>query len=69
MVETFKINIHNADEAHSISRLILEHFPDSCIDFDLDGCDRIFQIDSKENIKENIKELLHAIGFKCNELL
>lgn len=45
MVEVFKTNIDNAEQADSIKNIILEHFPYYKINFDLGDCDKILRVE------------------------
>lgn len=47
MVEVFKTNVQEEDEAKQIIQYLLEHFPESKINFDLDDCDKILRIESE----------------------
>ena len=46
MVEVFKTNVQEADESDKIILKLLEHFPDSQINFDLDDCDKILRFEA-----------------------
>jgi len=68
MVEVFKTNIIKKNEAKTISKLLKEHFPDCRVDFDLEDTDKILRIESKDNIKDNVRELIQLKGYYCEGL-
>ena len=47
MVEVFKTNIETAEEAKQIGKHLLEFFPHSQINFDLEDCDKILRVDGQ----------------------
>lgn len=69
-VEVFKTSVEEAEEAALIIALLLDHFPDCKVNFDLDDCDRILRIESHNGMLPDmeIKRLLSDYGYFC-ELL
>jgi len=72
MVEVFKTNVQEIEATELLIEKLLEHFPDSRINFDLEDCDRILRIEEK-NIpsticSNKIMELVQSSGYEC-ELL
>ncbi len=44
MVEVFKTNVEEVSDASKIVTILLQYFPDSTINFDLDDCDKVLRI-------------------------
>ena len=68
MVEVFKTNIEESAQAKKLVDLLLEHFPDNKINFDLHDCDKILRIEGKSFRTEKIMTLVIENGFSCNIL-
>jgi hypothetical protein len=47
MILIYKTTVQNRDEADSITELILNEIPSCDISFDLDDCDHVLRIESK----------------------
>ena len=45
MIEVFKTNVPEVCVAQNIIALLLEHFPESKINFDLHDCDKILRFE------------------------
>ncbi|MEP6929298.1 MAG: hypothetical protein ABI850_04765 [Flavobacterium sp.] len=69
MIEVFKTNVQEMEQSKMIVMKLLEHFPNSVINFDLDDCDKILRIHSVSISKKRIIELLNSYGFHCEVLL
>lgn len=69
MVEVFKTNVQEAGQSKIIIAQLLEHFPNSIINFDLEDCDKILQIHTSEISNNRIIELLNSYGYQCEVLL
>jgi hypothetical protein len=67
MIEVFKTNIMNDEEAQKITRLILSRFPQATISFDLTDCDRILRVQGSVSASE-IVTLMHAHQVECEVL-
>ena len=68
MVEVFKTNVQEV--AHSIKMIdkLLEHFPVSKINFDLEDCDKILRVEGEHVLPEKIIEVLKSNGYNCRVL-
>lgn len=69
MIEVFKTNVQEAAHSEMIIGRLLEHFPNSVINFDLEDCDKILRIHASEISNHKIIELLNLHGFQCEVLL
>ncbi|HEV8506042.1 MAG TPA: hypothetical protein VGQ53_11600 [Chitinophagaceae bacterium] len=68
MIEVFKTNVEETVQAKKIVDLLLEHFPDNKINFDLHDCDKILRVEGKSFCAEKIMTLVTENGFRCNIL-
>ncbi|KAA2240896.1 hypothetical protein F0L74_19565 [Chitinophaga agrisoli] len=68
MVEVFKTNVEHATQATQLVALLLQHFPDSRVNFDLEDCDRILRIEGQHFIAEKVQLLVNGRGFSCEAL-
>ncbi|MDA6072562.1 hypothetical protein NJT12_23350 [Flavobacterium sp. AC] len=68
MIEVFKTNVQEVEQSQMIVQKLLEHFPNSAINFDLEDCDKILRIHSLSISNRKIIALLNAHGFYCEEL-
>jgi hypothetical protein len=62
MVEVFKTNIANIEEAERIRKLLPEHFPGCQINLDLEDCDKILRVKGKIST-EVIIDLVNANSY------
>lgn len=69
MIEVFKTNVEEMEQSKMIVRKLLEHFPNSIINFDLEDCDKILRVHSSSISNNKIIELLNSHGFHCEVLL
>lgn len=69
MVEVFKTNVQEMEQSKMIVGKLLEHFPNSIINFDLEDCDKILRIHSSSISNNKIIDLLNLHGFHCEVLL
>ena len=69
MIEVFKTNVQEVEQSIMIVGKLLEHFPNSAINFDLEDCDKILRIHASEISNHKIIELLNSHGFQCEVLL
>ncbi len=65
MIEVFKTDVEQLNEADEIIQKLLEHFPESKINFDLDDCDNILRVEGKTICIEKIIEVINSNGFHC----
>jgi hypothetical protein len=68
MVEVFKTNVQGVSQAKKLVALLLEHFPDNRINFDLHDCDKILRIEGEHFEAQHIIMLVTENGFMCNVL-
>ncbi|WP_344974999.1 hypothetical protein [Compostibacter hankyongensis] len=67
-VEVFRTNVGGMPEAQKLLALLLRHFPDTKINFDLEDCDRILRVEGKDFAPEKVMRLLQEHGFSCSVL-
>ncbi|HVD97631.1 MAG TPA: hypothetical protein VNB90_05450 [Cytophagaceae bacterium] len=65
MVEIFKTNVQEQEQASKLLDKLSEKFPSSRINFDLEDCDKILRVESDAIAAENIIELVEANGYQC----
>lgn len=68
IVEVFKTNVETANDANSIVKMLLGHFPGSRINFDLQDCDKILRVEGKNFSSDKVIMLLKENGFHCSIL-
>jgi hypothetical protein len=68
MIEVFKTNVTDKEQASTLIDLLLHQFPGNKINFDLHDCDNILRIDGSDYIVEDVMTLLSDKGYQC-ELL
>lgn len=68
MIEVFKTNVEKTNDASNIIDLLLEHFPGSKINFDLQDCDKILRVEGKDFSNDKVMTLLQKSGFHCEIL-
>lgn len=70
MIEVFKTNVEDPNEAEWLIRLINNTFSGCQVNFDLEDCDRIMRVkcDKPAIDTENIISLLKDSGFKAEVL-
>ena len=68
MLEIFKTNVRKVSEAKKLVILLLRHFPETKINFDLKDCDNILRVEGKDFISEKVMLLVKENGFACNVL-
>ena len=69
MIEVFKTNVQEVEQSILIVGKLLEHFPNSTINFDLGDCDKILRIHGSSLSNKKIIELLNSYGYHCEVLL
>ena len=67
-VEIFKTDITKRSSAKKIEQLLLNHFPDSKINFDLEDCDNILRIETKSIVVQQVEQLVNNQGHYCQVL-
>ncbi|MBE8726098.1 hypothetical protein [Flavobacterium hungaricum] len=68
MIEVFKTNVQEESQCKIIIEKLLEHFPNSAINFDLEDCDKILRIHSLSISNQKIIDLLTSYGYHCEVL-
>jgi len=68
MIEVFKTNVMQAQQAKKIIDLLLCYFPDCKINFDLEDCDKILRVEGCNFFSVDIINFLKSIGFICVKL-
>ena len=68
MVEVFKTNIQETGVVQKITALLLEHFPESKINFDLHDCDKILRFEGEMISVSKVINVVKANGFTCSVL-
>ena len=67
-VEVFKTNVTCPEIARDLVRELLSFYPEACINFDLEDCDKILRIQSQEVSTSGIIRFLSKKGFLCEVL-
>ncbi len=65
MVEIFKTNVEEQDQARALLQVLSQQFPLSKINFDLEDCDRILRFEAETVAQKTIIELVNANGYQC----
>jgi hypothetical protein len=68
MVEVFKTDVQEHSHAMNIVALLLQHFPDSKINFDLHDCDKILRVEGENFTTEKVMLVVKENGFMCKIL-
>ena len=68
MIEVFKTNVQEFSEAQKLVALLLRHFPNSKINFDLDDCDKVLRVEGNNLRIEKVMTLVTGKGFLCTVL-
>lgn len=68
IVEVFKTNVEEIESSEILIRKVLDHFPGSLVNFDMEDCDKILRVEAKRVIPERIIEILNAHGYTCEVL-
>lgn len=68
MIYVYKTSVNTECEIHELQPYIDKLFPHSKWNFDLEDCDNIFRIESKEGMTEFIIFLFKIFDFQCEEL-
>ena len=68
MVEVFKTNVQETEQARELVTLLQQHFPHSKINFDLDDCDKVLRIEGNNFIRDKVMMFVKDYGFYCNVL-
>lgn len=69
MVEIFKTNVQEHEQASLLVNILRQHFPLCRINFDLTDCDNILRVEGEIISSEKIISLLTLQGIECNILM
>lgn len=68
MVEVFKTNVQQSDEAKMLVEKLAEHFPAHAINFDLSDCDHILRVQGNDIAEEKIIDIVSSFNYHCEIL-
>ena len=68
MVYVFKTNIKTKRQIIKLKPHIDRNFLDMKWNFDIEDCDKIFRIESEENILDVVLKIFQTLGYFCEEL-
>lgn len=68
MIEVYRTNIEDDNEAAAIAVSLLKEFPYLKIDFDLEDCDHILRVQGQFIPCKRIQSLLQDNGYECSVL-
>ncbi len=68
VVHVFKTNVREREQADLLCNLVQSEITVQRVNFDLEDCDKIFRVESSENIDHQVIALLRLHGFVCEEL-
>lgn len=68
MIYVFKTSVKTEKDIRKLAPELDELLPDARWNFDLDDCDNILRIESRDTIAEQVITLLLVTGFDCEEL-
>lgn len=66
MIEVFKTNVSNPQQADELIGLLHHLLPGSTINFDLEDCDRVLRIDHEIVDPVHVTRILAGRGFECS---
>ena len=65
MIEVFKTNVVDRTQAERMLALLVTHFNESRINFDMHDCDKILRVEASHIIPEKIIEVMNNHGYQC----
>lgn len=68
MVEVFKTNIKKPGQSKVLVKKLLEHYPESDVNFDLEDCDAVLRVEGNDICPHKIIELVTLDGYECEVL-
>lgn len=68
MVEIFKTNMPDRSQAERMLSLLVMHFRESRINFDMHDCDKILRVEANHIMPEKVIELMQMHGYHCQVL-
>ena len=69
MVEVFKTNVQQHEQADQLASVLRDRLDFCKINFDLEDCDKILRVEGKQISVEAIIEILSTHGLKCEVLI
>lgn len=69
IVEVFKTNVDQIETCEELIRQVLDQFPQSRVNFDMEDCDRILRVEADAVVPEKIIEILESNGYLCEVLV
>lgn len=67
-VEVFKTTVTDPTTAAGIINTLQEMIPGSTVNFDLDDCDNILRVISKEVVTDVVSRVVSQCGYHCEVL-
>lgn len=68
MVEVFKTNVRESEDAKYLVSLLCHHLPSARINIDLDDCDKVLRVEGKAICSDLILKIVNENGFVCETL-
>lgn len=68
-VEVFKTNVNKIETSEQLIQQVLNHYPHSRVNFDMEDCDRILRVEANMVVPEKIIEIVTANGYLCEVLI
>ena len=69
MVEVFKTNVKQPEHSEKLIDQIINHIPNSQVNFDLEDCDKILRIEAESVSNQIIIEILQRNGYQAEVLI
>lgn len=69
MVEVFKTNVQQTEEAEMLIEKLAGHFPAHEINFDLSDCDSILRVQGNDIPEEKIIDIVSSFNSQCEILV
>jgi hypothetical protein len=69
MVEVFKTNVEQHEPLEMLIDQLINHIPNSQVNFDLEDCDKILRIEAESVSTQAIIEILHRNGYHAEVLI
>jgi len=68
MISIFRTSVKTEKDIQKLLPYLNELLLQAKWNFDLDDCDKILRIDSRNEISKAVTTLMHITGFECEEL-
>jgi len=68
MIYIFRTSVNTEKDVQKLKPYLNELLQQEKWNFDLDDCDKILRIDSRNEISKAVTKLMHITGFACEEL-